>query len=73
MTPNPAPGRLFLLAEEYTTLVEAQRSGEHDETEYNAIGSQRTVVHNELLWLTGLTRETDMYHWCRMILSNRPQ
>ena len=48
-------GRLRALAEEYCQLVEQMRSGQYDGDGYRALSSQRTVVHDELIALTGRT------------------
>jgi hypothetical protein len=64
--------RLRLLAEEYVTLVEAMRSGQYaDSDEWQQLSSERMLVHDELLRLTGLTRRNDMYAYCREVLTKQ--
>ena len=64
-------GRLRTLAEEYVTLVEAMRAGQYaDSDEWQRMSSDRTLVHDELLRLTGMTRRDDMYRYCRELLSS---
>ena len=61
---------LRLLAEEYVTLVEAMRGGQFaDMDEYQRLSADRTLVHDELLRLTGMTRRDDMYRYCRELLA----
>ena len=63
-------GRLRTLAEEYVVLVEAMRGGQHaDMEEYNRLSADRTLVHNELLQLTKMTRKDDMYRHCKALLA----
>ncbi|HEU5013355.1 MAG TPA: hypothetical protein VFT66_12525 [Roseiflexaceae bacterium] len=65
-------GRLRALAEEYVTLVEAMRGGQYaDSDEWQRMSSDRTLVHDELLSLTGMTRRDDMYRYCRDLLSTK--
>jgi hypothetical protein len=64
-------GRLRALAEEYTVLVDAMRSGQYDGAEYQRLSADRTLVHDELLQHTGMTRRDDMYAFCRDVLANR--
>jgi hypothetical protein len=63
--------RVRVLAEEYVMLVEQMRSGQYDgDEEYRVLSGQRTLVHDELLLLTGRTREdTDMYAYARAIVA----
>jgi hypothetical protein len=35
------------------------------------MSSDRTLVHDELLSLTGMTRRDDMYRYCRDLLSTK--
>lgn len=60
---------LRTLAEEYVTLVEAMRGGQYaDSDEWQRLSADRTLVHDELLQLTGMTRRDDMYAFCRNLL-----
>jgi hypothetical protein len=62
--------RLRILAEEYVTYVEMMRTGEYnDMTEYQRLSADRTLVHDELLRLTGMTRRDDMYRHCKALLA----
>lgn len=62
---------LHTLAAEYVDLVTQMRSGQYtDDAERRELSSQRTLVHDELLRLTGRTRDdTDMYLFCRALLA----
>lgn len=61
--------RLRTLAEEYIALVEAMRGGQYaDMDEYARLSADRTLVHDELLQLTEMTRKDDMYHHCKALL-----
>lgn len=63
-------GRLRTLAEEYIALVEAMRGGQYtDMDEYARLSADRTLVHDELLQLTGMTRKDDMYSHCKALLA----
>jgi hypothetical protein len=63
-------GRLRALAEEYVMLVEAMRGGRYaDSDEWQRMSSDRMLVHDELLLLTGMTRCDDMYRYCRELLA----
>jgi hypothetical protein len=58
------------LAEEYVTLVDAMRSGQYaDMDEYQRLSADRTLVHDELLRLTEMTRKNDMYRYCKTLLT----
>lgn len=62
--------RLLVLASEYVELVEAMREGRYaDDEEWRQLSSQRTVVHDELIQLTGLEERPAMYGYCRQVLS----
>jgi hypothetical protein len=62
--------RLRLIAEEYVSYVEAMRGGQYADTdEYQRMSADRTLVHDELLRLTGMTRRDDMYGYCRGLLA----
>jgi hypothetical protein len=65
-------GRLVALAEEYVGYVEAMRTGQFaDDEEWRRLSSERTLVHDELLQMTGMTRKDDMYVFCRNLLADR--
>ena len=58
-----------LVQAEYIALVEAMRSGQYvDSDEYQRLSSERTVTHDELLRLTGMMRQHDMYRHYRTVL-----
>ena len=62
-------GRLLTLASEYVQVVEMMRSGQYDgDEEYNTLSSQRTITHDELIQLTGITERSAMYAHCRELL-----
>lgn len=62
-------GRTRALAEEYVSLVDAMRGGHYaDADEWRQLGSQRTLVHDELIALTGVAERSRMYAHCRAIL-----
>jgi hypothetical protein len=64
--------RLRTLAKEYIALVDAMRGGQYADTdEYQRLSADRTLVHDELLWLTGMTRRDDMDSHCRGLLAKR--
>ena len=63
--------RLYTLAAEYIALVEAMRGGQYaDSDEWQRLSADRTLVHDELLQLTGMTRRDDMYRHCRTLLEH---
>lgn len=53
---------LLSLCRDYISYVDFQRCGLF-------IGGQRAQVHDELLRLTGMTRDQDMYVWCKEQIS----
>ena len=60
------------LAEEYVTFVETMRAGQYtDSDEWQRLSSDRMLVHDELLRITGMTRRDDMYAFCRELLMQR--
>ena len=64
--------RLRSLAEEYTVFVDMMRSGRYaDSDEYQRLSADRTLVHDELLRITGMTRRNDMYSFCRDLLAQQ--
>jgi hypothetical protein len=61
------------LAAEYVALVDAMRQGQYsDAAERHILSSQRSVVHDQLIALTGLTDRPAMYAFCRMLLASQP-
>lgn len=67
---NAATARLRSLAEEYTVFVEMMRSGQYaDSDEWQRLSADRTLVHDELLRMTGMTRRDDMYRYCKTVLA----
>lgn len=64
--------RLHTLAEEYVSFVDMMRGGQYaDSDEYLRLSADRTLVHDELLLLTGMTRRDDMYRFCRASLAHQ--
>ena len=65
---------IVVLAEEYVELVEAMRAGQYDgEDAYRWVSSQRGLVHDAPIALTGLTDRPAMYGYCRDLLAaSRP-
>lgn len=62
--------RIRVLAEEYVGFVEMMRGGQYaDMSEYQRLSADRTLVHDELLQLTGMTRNDDMYRDCKALLA----
>lgn len=62
--------RIRALAEEYVGFVEMMRGGQYaDMDEYQRLSADRTLVHDELLQLTGMTRNDDMYRHCKSLLA----
>lgn len=62
--------RLATLAGEYVAYVTAMREGQYaDMDEWQRLSSERTLVHDELLRLTRMTRQDDMYAFCRNLLA----
>jgi len=60
------------LAEEYVALADTMRGGQYaDSDEYQRLSADRTLVHDELLRITGMTRRDDMYGCCRNLLMPR--
>ena len=58
--------RIDALCSEYLFYVKAMSDGSLEPDEYNTASSYRSIVHDELLQLTGLTREnTHMPNWAR--------
>lgn len=61
--------RLRALAKEYVTFVDMMRGGQYaDSDEYQRLSADRTLVHDELLRLMGMTRRDDMYRYCKTVL-----
>jgi len=58
------------LAAEYVELVDMMRGGQYaDDEEYRQLSSQRTLIHDELIRLTGVTERKAMYGHCRALLA----
>ncbi len=71
-------GRIRTLAGEYVELVDQMRGGQYedededeDEEAYRHLSSQRTLVHDELIHLTGVAERKAMYGYCRELLRDR--
>lgn len=60
----PAEYHLSLMRE-YVALVDAQRSSQYSAGSNHHIAGERSVIHDQLLELTKMTRDDDMYEWCR--------
>lgn len=66
---NETESRALALAAEYWQIVDAMRSGEYDGSEeHRELSAQRTVLHDELIALTGVTDRKAMYGHCRDLL-----
>lgn len=62
--------RIKTLAAEYVELVDMMRGGQYaDDDEYRQLSSQRTLTHDELIRLTGVTERKAMYGHCRALLA----
>lgn len=59
---------LLSLCKEYIKLVDTMRSGQYTLEELRELDSQRQVTHNQLLELTDLEREDDMYAHARAVV-----
>lgn len=71
MEESQTQARLLILAEEYVSYVEAMRTGQFaDDEEWRTLSSERTLVHDELLRMTGMTRKDDMYLFCKNLLAD---
>ena len=67
---DEATARIRTLAAEYVELVELMRSGQYaDDEEWRVLSSQRTLTHDELIHLTGVTDRKAMYGYCRALLA----
>jgi hypothetical protein len=65
-------GRIRTLAVEYVELVDQMRGGQYDDEDaYRYLSSQRTLVHDDLIALTGVTERKEMYGYCRELLRGR--
>lgn len=72
-TDNERFARIRALAEEYVTLVDLMRQGQYaDDAEWRQLSSQRSLVHDELITLTGLLERPAMYGYCRELLATLP-
>jgi hypothetical protein len=69
MSDSAIQGRIRTLAAEYVELVDQMRSGQYaDDEEYRTLSSQRSLVHDDLIALTGVTERPAMYGYCRTLL-----
>lgn len=59
---------LLSLCQEYIELVDMVRTGRYDADDWRELDSQRQVTHNQLLDITGLTRDDDMYAYARAVV-----
>ena len=59
---------LLSLCQEYIELVDTVRTGRYDADDWRELDSQRQVTHNQLLDITGLTRDDDMYAYARAVV-----
>jgi len=67
---DAATARIRTLAAEYVELVDIMRGGQYaDDEEYRQLSSQRTLTHDELIRLTGITERKAMYNHCRTLLA----
>lgn len=67
---DAATDHIRQLATEYVLLVEQMRSGAYtDATEYRTLSSQRTLLHDDLIALTGVSARPAMYAHCRALLA----
>ena len=57
--------RVLSLCIEYTNLVDSMRHGRYDADELRSLDSDRLVLHEQLMEMTGLDRTTDMYRFAR--------
>ena len=56
---------LLTLLKEYVDVVDAMGSGQYTTEETRTLDSERILLHDRILEITGLTRETDMYRHAR--------
>lgn len=64
---------LLSLVNEYLQLIALTTSGHYEGTEYRALDSQRTAVHDELIRVLGaeFERPFDMASYCRSLTHPR--
>lgn len=63
--------RIRALAREYITYVEVMRDSALSSEEYQHLSAQRTLVHNELIDLTGIEKRASMYGYCKDLLRKK--
>jgi hypothetical protein len=69
---NDTDARIDTLCHEYLAYIQMTDSGFLTADERREVSAQRTIVHDELLLMTGLTREnTHMPAWTRQRLAGR--
>lgn len=68
---NEREQRLHDLAREYLNYVGLMQSPDLRAEDRQYLSSQRTIVHDELIALTGLARPFDMAQYCRDLLGDR--
>ncbi len=59
---------LISLCREYVALVDAMQHGQYSRAELRELDSQRQGTHNQLLDITGMDRDADMYAYARAVL-----
>lgn len=63
--------RLFDLAREYLNYVSLMQRTDLRDEDRQYLSSQRTIVHDELIALTGLARPFNMAEYCADLLGGR--
>ena len=63
--------RLFDLAREYLNYISLMTLPDIGEYDYQYLSSQRSIVHDELIDLTGLARPFDMIGYCQNLITGR--
>ena len=65
--------RLHTLAHEYLNYIQLMAMPDIQPEDHSHLSAQRTIVHDELIALTGLARPFDMATYCADLLSGRAQ
>jgi hypothetical protein len=66
--------RILLLAHDYVQIVEQMRQGVYtDMQEWAQLAAERTLIHDELIALTGVTERKMMYAHCRTLTAQSHQ
>ncbi|NOK59142.1 MAG: hypothetical protein GFH27_549283n398 [Chloroflexi bacterium AL-W] len=65
---QPMDTYLVSLCEEYVSLVDAMRDGQHTTEEIRQLDSQRLVTHDELCRYTNKDKSFDMYAYAKTVL-----